>query len=90
MQWQVPRVSLHPFVCPVWPDPKMFIRGEIVCEEPLLTVDRQMGLNVVHPEGKHAKTVFTLIRYDENTDTSVVHCKPLTGRCQSFLSILVR
>ena len=25
---------------------------EIVCEEPLLTVDRQMGLNIVHPEGK--------------------------------------
>jgi hypothetical protein len=23
-----------------------------VCEEPLLTVDRQMGLNIVHPEGK--------------------------------------
>jgi hypothetical protein len=25
---------------------------EVVCEEPLLTVDRQMGLNIVHPEGK--------------------------------------
>lgn len=25
---------------------------EIICEEPLLTVDRQMGLNIVHPEGK--------------------------------------
>ncbi|EGG06560.1 uncharacterized protein MELLADRAFT_116466 [Melampsora larici-populina 98AG31] len=25
---------------------------EIVCEEPLLTIDRQVGLNVVHPEGK--------------------------------------
>ena len=25
---------------------------EITCEEPLLTVDRQMGLNIVHPEGK--------------------------------------
>jgi len=27
---------------------------EVVCEEPLLTVDRQMGLNIVHPEGKVA------------------------------------
>ena len=27
-------------------------RKETVCEEPLLTVDRQMGLNIVHPEGK--------------------------------------
>ncbi|KAE9402811.1 pseudouridine synthase [Gymnopus androsaceus JB14] len=53
---------------------------EVVCEEPLLTVDRQMGLNIVHPEGKPAKTIFTLIRYDESTDTSVVHCKPFTGR----------
>ncbi|KAF9262670.1 pseudouridine synthase [Marasmius fiardii PR-910] len=53
---------------------------EVTCEEPLLTVDRQMGLNIVHPEGKPAKTIFTLVRYDANTDTSVVLCKPLTGR----------
>ncbi|KAJ3479374.1 hypothetical protein NLI96_g9101 [Meripilus lineatus] len=57
-----------------------FPEEEIVCEEPLLTVDRQMGLNIVHPEGKPAKTVFTLVHYDQNTDTSVVHCKPYTGR----------
>ncbi|ESK87850.1 drap deaminase [Moniliophthora roreri MCA 2997] len=57
-----------------------FPEGEIVCEEPLLTVDRQMGLNIVHPEGKPAETLFQLIRYDPNTDTSVVHCKPMTGR----------
>lgn len=24
----------------------------MVCEEPLLTIDRQVGLNVIHPEGK--------------------------------------
>ncbi|KAF7782767.1 hypothetical protein Agabi119p4_2143 [Agaricus bisporus var. burnettii] len=57
-----------------------FPDGEIVCEEPLLTVDRQMGLNIVHPEGKHAKTIFNLIRYDASTDSSVVRCRPLTGR----------
>ncbi|KII95483.1 hypothetical protein PLICRDRAFT_48438 [Plicaturopsis crispa FD-325 SS-3] len=57
-----------------------FPEGEVICEEPLLTVDRQMGLNIVHPEGKHAKTVFKFIRYDANTDTSVIHCRPLTGR----------
>ncbi|CAA7260504.1 unnamed protein product [Cyclocybe aegerita] len=57
-----------------------FPSEEITCEEPLLTVDRQMGLNIVHPEGKSAKTVFNLIRYDENTDSSVVRCKPYTGR----------
>jgi hypothetical protein len=27
-------------------------REEVVCEQPLVTVDRQMGLNIVHPEGK--------------------------------------
>ncbi|KAF5354738.1 hypothetical protein D9756_005528 [Leucocoprinus leucothites] len=53
---------------------------EVVCEEPLLTVDRQMGLNIVHPEGKPAKTIFNLIRYDANTDSSIVRCRPLTGR----------
>ncbi|KAI0774848.1 pseudouridine synthase [Trametes elegans] len=57
-----------------------FPEEEVVCEEPLLTVDRQMGLNIVHPEGKPAKTIFKRIRYDENTDTSVLHCRPLTGR----------
>ena len=25
---------------------------EVVVDQPLLTVDRQMGLNIVHPEGK--------------------------------------
>ncbi|TCD64780.1 hypothetical protein EIP91_003640 [Steccherinum ochraceum] len=57
-----------------------FPEHEVICEKPLLTVDRQMGLNIVHPEGKPAKTVFNLIRYDANTDTSVLRCKPLTGR----------
>ncbi|KAI8978331.1 pseudouridine synthase [Trametes punicea] len=57
-----------------------FPEEEVICEEPLLTVDRQMGLNIVHPEGKPAKTIFKRIRYDENTDTSVLHCRPLTGR----------
>ncbi|KAG5644501.1 hypothetical protein DXG03_008243 [Asterophora parasitica] len=57
-----------------------FTNEEITCEEPLLTVDRQMGLNIVHPEGKPAKTIFNRIRYDPNTDTSVVRCRPLTGR----------
>ncbi|KAF8161762.1 hypothetical protein K438DRAFT_306698 [Mycena galopus ATCC 62051] len=57
-----------------------FPQEEIVCEEPLITLDRQMGLNIVHPEGKPAKTVFKRIRYDSNTDTTVVLCTPFTGR----------
>lgn len=57
-----------------------FPEEEVICEQPLLTVDRQMGLNIVHPEGKHAKTIFNRLHYDPETDTSVLHCKPVTGR----------
>lgn len=57
-----------------------FPATEVVCEEPLLTIDRQMGLNIVHPEGKPAKTAFNRIFYDPRTDTSVLHCRPFTGR----------
>ncbi len=35
-----------------WSTLKLLRRGEVICEEPLLTIDRQMGLNVVHPDGK--------------------------------------
>jgi hypothetical protein len=31
---------------------ELYRSDEVVCEEPLITVDRQMGLNIVHPEGK--------------------------------------
>ncbi|KAF8591069.1 pseudouridine synthase [Ramaria rubella] len=57
-----------------------FPRDEVICEEPMLTVDRQMGLNIVHPDGKPARTKFNRIFYDPKTDTSVLHCQPLTGR----------
>ncbi|KAJ7198474.1 pseudouridine synthase, partial [Mycena pura] len=52
-----------------------FPEEEVVCEQPLLTVDRQMGLNIVHPEGKPATTVFKRIRYDANTDSSILLCE---------------
>ncbi|KAN0109866.1 pseudouridine synthase [Russula decolorans] len=57
-----------------------FPAEEVVVDQPLLTVDRQMGLNVVHAEGKPAKTVFRRLHYDRSTNTSVLHCRPLTGR----------
>ncbi|TFY70093.1 hypothetical protein EVJ58_g33 [Rhodofomes roseus] len=57
-----------------------FPEDEVTCEQPLLTIDRQMGLNVVHPEGRPAKTIFKRLHYDADTDTSVVRCRPLTGR----------
>ncbi|BGP04257.1 hypothetical protein JCM10049v2_000055 [Rhodotorula toruloides] len=54
--------------------------GEILCEEPLLTIDRQIGVNVVHPDGRDSKTIFRRMSYDERSNTSVVHCRPITGR----------
>lgn len=29
-----------------------FPEGEVICEEPLLTIDKQIGVNVVHPGGR--------------------------------------
>ncbi|BGO88440.1 hypothetical protein JCM10020v2_000055 [Rhodotorula toruloides] len=54
--------------------------GEILCKEPLLTIDRQIGVNVVHPDGRDSKTIFRRMSYDERSNTSVVHCRPITGR----------
>ncbi|KAI5889974.1 pseudouridine synthase [Schizophyllum commune H4-8] len=59
-----------------------FPDGEVICEEPLLTVDRQMGLNIVHPEGRPAKTVFNKIRYDPHTNSSVIHSHQLRVHLQ--------
>jgi tRNA pseudouridine synthase 9 len=49
-------------------------REEVRCDALLLTVDRQIGLNVVHPDGKEAATVFERVWYDARSDTSVVRC----------------
>ena len=44
-----------------------------------MTVDRQMGLVIIAPEGKEAKTIFTRMSYDEVRDQSVVRCESLLG-----------
>ena len=55
---------------------------EIVVDKPLKTVDPKVALNrtcTMEDEGaRHAKTVFNRISYDGKT--SIVKCKPLTGR----------
>lgn len=50
MQRRIPRVRRTALVL----FPVLFgsPRTEIICEEPMLTVDRQMGLNIVHSDGK--------------------------------------
>ncbi|ORX40227.1 pseudouridine synthase [Kockovaella imperatae] len=57
-----------------------FPEGVVEVDLPLLGVDRQMGLVIVTPEGKEAKTLFRRLSYDPERDESVVHCRPLTGR----------
>lgn len=56
--------------------------GEIIAENPLRSLEPKLGLNVVcgmDEEGaKHAKTVFRRVSFDG--ETSIVKCKPLTGR----------
>ncbi|CAG8436998.1 10492_t:CDS:2 [Ambispora gerdemannii] len=55
-----------------------FPDGEIICDKPIRIVSQKLGLNMVHPDGKSCTTVFERVSY--NRKTSVVRCKPLTGR----------
>ncbi|KAI8144836.1 hypothetical protein BJV82DRAFT_60895 [Fennellomyces sp. T-0311] len=55
-----------------------FPEGEIVCEAPLKTISYKLSLNYVHGDGKASKTVFQRLSY--NGKTSVVWCRPKTGR----------
>lgn len=56
--------------------------GELCVEEPLRSVEPRLGLNAVcrmEEEGaKHAKTIFNRVSFDGQT--SIVKCRPLTGR----------
>ena len=56
--------------------------GEVVVEKPLRSVDPRVALNAVssmdHKDAKPAKTVFRRVSFDG--ETSVVVCRPLTGR----------
>ncbi|WRT67633.1 uncharacterized protein IL334_004605 [Kwoniella shivajii] len=57
-----------------------FPEEEVTVDQPLLTVDRQMGLVIITPEGKDAVTIFKRMSYDAERDQSVVRCRPQTGR----------
>ncbi|GAA94995.1 uncharacterized protein L969DRAFT_97569 [Mixia osmundae IAM 14324] len=57
-----------------------FPEEQVISEEPLLCIDRQIGISVVHPEGRPSKTIFQRLSYHAGTDTSVLHCQPVTGR----------
>ncbi|XP_061394626.1 pseudouridylate synthase RPUSD2-like [Musca vetustissima] len=55
-----------------------FPEGVIECNEPIEVVSYKIGVCKVSPKGKECKTTFQKLSYDGKT--SVVLCKPLTGR----------
>jgi hypothetical protein len=53
-----------------------FPAEEVVVDQPLLTVDRQMGLNIVHPEGKvrvHRNSTHPSNRYPCEASKNYIH-----------------
>ncbi|XP_015904344.2 pseudouridylate synthase RPUSD2 [Parasteatoda tepidariorum] len=55
-----------------------FPDGEITCKEPIEVISPKMGICIASSNGKESETVFERMSY--NGKTSVVRCKPLTGR----------
>ena len=45
----------------------------VICDQPLAALDQKVGLQMVSPKGKEAKTLFTRISF--NGTSSVVKCK---------------
>ncbi|KAG0175302.1 hypothetical protein DFQ28_001831 [Apophysomyces sp. BC1034] len=55
-----------------------FPEEQVVCEAPIKVISFKLSLNYVHEDGKPCKTIFERIGYDGKT--SILRCKPLTGR----------
>ncbi|XP_071070210.1 pseudouridylate synthase RPUSD2 isoform X2 [Dasypus novemcinctus] len=55
-----------------------FPAEEVTCKEPILVVTYKVGVCRVDPRGKPCETVFQRLSY--NGHSSVVLCRPLTGR----------
>ncbi|KAM4829267.1 pseudouridylate synthase RPUSD2 isoform 2-T2 [Thomomys bottae] len=55
-----------------------FATEEVTCREPILVVSYKVGVCRVDPRGKPCETVFQRLSY--NGHSSVVRCRPLTGR----------
>lgn len=52
----------------------------IQCTEPIEVVSYKIGVCKVSSKGKQCQTIFKLIGYNNEINTSVVLCKPLSGR----------
>eukprot|EP00056_Hartaetosiga_gracilis_P013370 m.220787 g.220787 ORF g.220787 m.220787 type:complete len:447 (+) comp13835_c4_seq2:845-2185(+) len=50
------------------------------CTEPIVVVSHRVGVCSVGEEGKPCETEFMRLSYNASTNTSIVECKPHTGR----------
>lgn len=61
-----------------------FPEGTTVVDKPLKLLEPRLTLNVVceetDPDAKHARTIFERVSVSKDKQTSIVKCKPLTGR----------
>lgn len=58
----------------------LFPDEEIECTEPIEVVSYKIGVCKVSPKGKECSTTFKRLGYNDGTNTSVVLCRPKTGR----------
>ncbi|CAM9718862.1 unnamed protein product [Chrysoparadoxa australica] len=56
------------------------LRDAVRVSSPITIVNNATGLRVCNAEGKPSETVFVKGQYDAASDTTVVFCKPITGR----------
>lgn len=57
-----------------------FPAGETLVDQPIEEIFGRGSRNIISPNGKPAQTHFRFVAYDEGSNTSVVLCKPRTGR----------
>ena len=55
-------------------------RGLTQCTQPVEVVSYKIGVCKVSPHGKECKTEFERLSFNSTTSTSVVLCRPFTGR----------
>ncbi|PSN41924.1 hypothetical protein C0J52_06816 [Blattella germanica] len=63
------------YICRVDGD---FPDGVIICQKPIKVISRLIGVSKVSPDGKMCTTIFEKLH--SNGKTSLLSCKPLTGR----------
>ncbi|KAG0298635.1 hypothetical protein BGZ96_009709 [Linnemannia gamsii] len=57
-----------------------FPSGVTECHQPIHVASFKLTLNTVQPDGKACSTIFQRLRYEPESDTSIVLARPVTGR----------